>query len=195
MSHINLVTLKSKYKDLIPSSANQEVFLKDLQDLKTKLGPLLSNHKNAFIISKNKRNALFYYLCLYYSLVENKILDKTVITGQTYIDQHFMNEEKDKTLYEEVRYNDIAFVSLSQYDYTNQYLENLIIELIEFRNNNNKITIISYDVVDLTNTQYLNQIAKLTTYFNNNKFPIINLTGTKEAFTKSTITKQNRRIR
>jgi len=173
---MNIDLLKAKYKKLVPLDIPK--FHMELSYVRDKLGSVSINKMPMLIYSKNKRNALYYYLCIKHSIAEDRLLDYAITTGQTYIDQHFMNDDKDKTLYESLRYSDIAFISLSSFDYTNQYLESLLIELIEFRKNYDKVTIITFDIIDAFS--YERMTAKLHNYFSSSSYPIINLVDVKK---------------
>lgn len=178
---MNLDLVKDKYKAFV--SKDKDKFIEELSLIKKHDKSFTNNDMPVLIYSKNHRNALYYFLCVKYSLEADRILDYAVTTGQTYIDQHFMNDDKDKSLYDSLRYSDISFISLSQFDYTNQYLENLLIELVEFRKAQGRITIISFDIID--SFTYEKTTAKLYNYFVSNNYPIINMTDRtfkKEAF-------------
>lgn len=174
---MNRVLLNDKYKNLIPP--NKEKFIDDVNAVKETIDFSNIQDLPILIYSKNKRNALYYTLCMYFSLKKEAILGYSVITGQSLIDQKFMSEEnRDMKLSEAVHYSDISFISLSQYDYTNQFLESLIIDLVEFRRNINKITIISYDILDSTKSSYIAFTQKLHAYFIANEFQVIDLSNT-----------------
>lgn len=122
------------------------------------------------VYSDIDKSAIYFTFCIYMALKENRLLDYNIITGQSLINQHFMNENKDYELYNRLYYGDITFISLSSFDYTSEYLESLIIELVEFRNNLNKTTIITYE---LGNEQF--KATKLNNYFSSNNYTIIDL--------------------
>jgi len=171
---LNKDILINKYKDLIP--VYEDDFVSDVNLFKSKLNSDSLNNRPVLIYNRNKRNALYYTLCLYYSLKNEHVLDYTVIAGQTLINQHFMTEEnRDEKIYNAAFYSDITFISLSQFDYSSEFLESLIIELIEFRNTNKKLTIISYDILDSDKSNYISLTRKLHAYFLANKYNIIEL--------------------
>ena len=184
---MNIDSLKDKYKDL--TLENKEKFKTELSHIYDKLQFNKLNKSPMLIYSKNKRNALYYALCLNYAIKAERLLSYAVVTGQTLNNQHFATPEtKDKELHERIFYSDITFISLSQYDYTNEYLESQIIDLIEFRRANKNLTIVSYDV--MTSTQnYINMTKKLHAYFLNSEFQIIDLTvdGKGTAFDKNPV--------
>jgi len=179
---LNKETLKNKYKDLVLE--NKEKFLEETKFIYSKLNLKALSEAPLLIYSQNKRNALYYILSINYSLKRERILDYAVITGQTLINQHFMKDEnRDNQLYQNVLYSDITFLSLSQYDYTNEYLESQIIDLIEFRKMNKKLTIISYDIMN-SGQNYIHLTKKLHAYFLSSQFQIVDLTGNKNSFDK-----------
>jgi hypothetical protein len=191
--------LTNKYKNLVLD--NKEKFLKDIAYIKSLL--LFDNisFNPLLIYSNNKRNALYYVLSMFFSLKKDRVLDYAVITGQTLIDQHFASEkQRDHELYNAIYYSDISFISLSQYDYTGEFLESQLINLIEFRQQRKKITVVSYDVMDSLRS-YAGLTKKLHSYFASNEFQIIDITSgsattekVKSEAVKTTTTKRNKRI-
>jgi hypothetical protein len=195
---LNKDLLKSKYKDFILE--NKEKFVEEVNFLKSKINLEKLTNEPLLIYSQNKRNALYYVLSLYYSLKEDRMLTYAVITGQTLINQHFASEQqRDAELYNSVYYADISFISLSQYDYTSEYLESQIIDLISFRKQNKKLTIISYDIMS-SNQNYINLTKKLHAFFLANDYQILDLAKTgKTVFDKedkkdNTVAKAEKRI-
>lgn len=179
---LNKDSLKAKYKDFVLE--DKEKFIEETKFIHSKLNLKALHESPLLIYSQNRRNALYYILSLHYSLKKERILDYAVITGQTLINQHFMKDEnRDTQLYNNVFYADLTFISLSQYDYTNEYLESQIIDLIEFRNMNKKLTVISYDIMN-SGQNYIHLTKKLHTYFLSSQFQIVDLTGNKNAFDK-----------
>jgi hypothetical protein len=191
---LNKETLINTYKNLI--SYDKTKFSEDTQLIKQKINFKALEAAPLLVYSRNKRNALYYVLCMFYSLKQGKVLTHSVITGQTLIDQHFAsNENKDYKLLDDVFHNDISFISLNQYDYVNEYLEVQLINLIESRNQHNKITIVSIDVFEL-DKPYLNTAKKLSNYFAANNFKTIDLVNvTSKTFETSETPKAKRRIR
>jgi hypothetical protein len=169
--------LIQKYKDFILE--DKDKFKNELEFIYNKIQFKNLNNSPLLIYSQNKRNALYYILSMHYALKKDRLLNYAVVTGQTLNNQHFATAQtKDAELHERVYYSDITFVSLSQYDYTNEYLESQIIDLIEFRKANGKMTIISYDV--MTSTQnYITLTKKLHAYFLNNEFQIVDITSNR----------------
>ena len=173
---LNKLMLKERYKDLVLE--DREKFLAELNFIKEKINLHNLSRQPLLIYSQNKRNALYYILSVFYSLKADRILDYTVVTGQTLINQHFATEkERDADIYTGIYYDDITYISLSQYDYTSEYLESLIIDLIEFRRQNKKLTIISYDVMS-SGSQYVSMTKKLHSYFLSSQFQIVDISKT-----------------
>lgn len=169
--------IKEKFKDFIPE--DKEKFKRELAEMKDKINLAKLNTKPLLVYSQNKRNALYYILSVFYSLKNEKLLNYVISTGQTLINQHFATSaERDQAFYHEIYYSDILFLSLSQYDYTSEYLESLIIDLVEFRKEAKRLTIISYDVMS-SGQQYVNLTKKLHAYFVSNEFQIIDLAMSK----------------
>lgn len=179
---LNKVLLKDKYKDFVLE--DKQKFLEEIQSIHDKLNLHEISNAPMLIYSQNKRNALYYILSLHYSLRLDRILDYAVITGQTLINQHFTSEDnRDNVLYNSVYYADLTFISLSQYDYSSEYLESQIIDLIEFRTNNKKLTVISYDIMN-SGKNYINLTKKLHSYFLSSRFQIVDMTGQGTSFDK-----------
>jgi len=170
---LNTKLLANKYKSLIQK--NKKDFITELSFIKENINFNKLLDKPILCYSQNRRNALYYLLAYYFSLKRNKVLTYVVITGQSFIDQHFMNEKKDNELLAKVNYSDILFISLSEFDYTNQYLEALLINLVQSRTDKNLITIISYDVLNSGKSSYLSYTKNLNAYFVSNKFQIIDI--------------------
>lgn len=182
---INNKLLNNKYKSLIQKDENE--FLAELKFIKENIDFSKLQDKPILCYSQNRRNALYYLLAYYYSLKKDKVLTYAVTTGQSFIDQHFMNENKDNELLDNLNYSDITFISLSEFDYTNQYLEALLINLVQSRADRNQITVISYDVLSSGRNSYLNYTKSLNAYFASNKFQIIDIVSKSiaEAFSIS----------
>lgn len=171
---VNLETLKSKIESLVPT--NKEKFKEELKQIHSqlvKIEPPLN--KPLLVHTAINKNAIFYMLITYYSLVAKKILDFTITTGQNFITQHFMdNADKDKEFNSKLYYTDLLFITVSQLDYTSEYLESLIIDLIETRTLNNKTTIIVYDSVGATS-----KLQKLSAYFDSIEAYTLNTSPSK----------------
>lgn len=161
---INLNLLSSKYNSLINSS--KENFLVETNKMKELLTKAKVNfNKPLLVYNNNNKNAFYYIYSIMCSLHKDRVLDYVITTGQHFINQHFLdNVDKDKELYNKIYFDDILFISLSQYDYTSEYLESLLIDLVETRITNNKVTIIYYDILDSKN--YLSTTRRLFDYFN-----------------------------
>lgn len=173
--------LYSRYKPLV----THEGFFKDIDSLSIDLENI--NFDNPLLIySNSKRNALMYLLLVYLSVKSNRLMDYAVITGQSLINQHFEDTgNKDTNLFEKLYYTDVAFISLSEYDYTSEYLESLIIELINFRKNANKVTIVIYDI--LGNQVNKKKVENLEKFYKTSEFGVVDITK----FTKrSTVVKE-----
>jgi hypothetical protein len=174
---INKDMLAKKYKDFV--SEDKQKFIEQLNFIKSKINVEALQNRPLLIYSQNKRNALYYVLAIYYSLKNEKLLNYEVVTGQTLINQHFATStDKDHELHERVYYTDLTFINLSQYDYSSEYLESQIIDLVEFRNRQKKLTIISYDVMN-SGQNYINLTKKLHAYFVSNEYQIADLTSGK----------------
>lgn len=178
---LNKYLLADKY-NIFVNKDNKEKFISEVSDIRHNLSLSSLKETPLLIYSKNKRNALYYTLGLHYSLKKQRILDFAVITGQSLINQHFLTEaNRDNKLYTAINYADITFISLSQYDYSSEYLESLIIDLVEFRKNNNTLTVISYDILNLSKNAYVSLTNKLHSYFLTNDYQIVELVGNKQS--------------
>lgn len=163
---LNKVILKDKFEKLIVGST--EAFANKVSKVEEFIKrSKLSGKDSLLIYGSDSRNAIYYTLGVYYSLRNNRVLDYVVSTGQHFINQHFLEStDKDKVLYNQMYYSDLLFISLSQFDYTSDYLESLLIDLVETRSNNQKYTIIYFDVLD--SKDYLRTTIKLNNYFDSN---------------------------
>lgn len=177
--------LYSRYKPLV----THEGFFKDIEGLPVDLGVI--NFNNPVLIYNNsKRNVLIYLLLVYLSVKNNRLMDYAVITGQSLINQHFADiGDKDKDLFEKLYYTDVAFISLSEYDYTSEYLESLIIELINFRKNANRVTIVIYDI--LGNQVNKKKVENLGKFFKTSEFGIIDITKVTK---RATVVKEPQKV-
>lgn len=145
--------------DMFLSEANKVKESKKINIISFPLG------KPVLVYNKGNKNVIFYLLGLHYSLHKGKVLDYVITTGQNFINQHFLTEQnRDIELHNKLQYSDIAFIALTQFDYTSEYLESLIIDLAETRAIRGLETIVYYDVLDTKN--YLNTTSKLYNYFN-----------------------------
>jgi len=135
-----------------------------------KQGPLM-------IYTRNRRNAIYYAITAYLSIKADKILEFASISGQNLISQYFLTEEtRDKELWDSIYYDDITFIYLSQYDYTNDFLENLIMSLIDFRTQMKKATVVLFDIQSEPATNTATMAKKLYTYFKSNGYNTIDIT-------------------
>lgn len=177
--------LYSRYKPLV----THEGFFKDIEGLSVDLGVINFNNP-VLIYSNSKRNVLIYLLLVYLSVKNNRLMDYAVITGQSLINQHFADiGDKDKDLFEKLYYTDVAFISLSEYDYTSEYLESLIIELINFRKNANRVTIVIYDI--LGNQVNKKKVENLGKFFKTSEFGIIDITKVTK---RATVVKEPQKV-
>lgn len=189
MNKINKETLAKKLEQLVPT--DKEQFKLDLERLKAILVEAKPSYKKPLLIhSTMSKSAVFYMIVTYFSLQAGKILDYVITTGQNIITQHFLdNENKDMDFNSKLYYDDILFISISQIDYTSDYLESLIVDLIETRQFNGKATVIVYDLMEMP--AYL---SKLSNYFNSNDSLIIKINGQKtigKAVSKKVGTKED----
>lgn len=194
---MNKLILADKYSKLV--GFDKERFKSDVKEVTNKLNKV-NVPDISMIYSKGKRDAIFYSICIRLALRSNRLLDYTVVTGQTFMNQHFLNGERDMELYDSVMYGDITFISLSQADYTGEFLESLLIDLVEFRKGLQKPTFIIYDTID---DDYMIRTKKLKEHFDNSYYGSINLnsisvfdtqTSKKPELDKPKKTAQNRRI-
>lgn len=177
--------LYSRYKPLV----THEGFFKDIEGLSVDLGVINFNNP-VLIYSNSKRNVLIYLLLVYLSVKNNRLMDYAVITGQSLINQHFADiGDKDKDLFEKLYYTDVAFISLSEYDYTSEYLESLIVELINFRKNANRVTIVIYDI--LGNQVNKKKVENLEKFFKTSEFGIIDITKVTK---RATVVKEPQKV-
>lgn len=171
---LNINILREKYSKFVPVD-NVDNFIKDTETIKnSKHIKNLKHYIPALVYEVNKRDALFFTLGIMFSLEKGRVLDYTVITGQTFSREHFADKgDKDIELNNLIYSNDILFISLSEFDYTTQYLESLIVDLIEFRKDRNLITVIHFDIVN--NNNYANTTKILKQYFESNKYQVIHM--------------------
>lgn len=172
---INIKMLSDKLKKLVPD--NVEQFKAELKQIESDIKYESIGNMPILIYSKNRRNAICYTLSYYLSIKKDKLVDYVIVSGQNLINQHFMSEEnKDLELYNAMYYNDVCFVYLSQYDYVNEYLENLIMSLVDFRTQQNKITIIIYDIQQEPKVNMATMAKKISGYFTSNGYAILDIT-------------------
>lgn len=169
--------LNEKYKVFLPLEEHHQQFLKDLQQLKDMMNLEQINKTNAplLIYTNQQLKPLYYLMCVNYSLRANRILDYLSIRAQTFIRQHFADSERDQELYDKIYYTDVLFVVLSQADYTSEYLETLLQDLVTFRASMNTHTILIYEVLDKTDRSYMGYTKKLRNYFEAQRNPVIDL--------------------
>lgn len=190
---INAIRLSDALKKLVYD--DKELFKKEVSAVSSELitedlkpGPL-------FIYTRNRRNAIYYVLLSYLSVKADRILEFSAISGQNLITQYFLSEEaKDKELYSALYYSDIAFIYLSQYDYTNEFLENLVMSLIDFRNNQNKTTVVIFDIQSEPAVNTATMAKKLYTYFKSNDYKIADITKQAKVDKSSTVPVRKARI-
>lgn len=142
---ININIFNDRYKKLIPDT-NREHFTNEVNSIKSSfdLQELRSNN-SVLLYSKRSRAALIYMLSLNYSIGLDKILNYEVISSTTYERQHFLNNDRDDELYESVYYCDILYITMSTDERLTELMEKLLIDIVEFRDKAERITIIHVD--------------------------------------------------
>lgn len=173
---LNINLLNDRYGTFIPEK-DSDTFAKEVTEIKNSLNlELINELKPLLIYSRNKRNELLYLMGITYSLIKKRVLNYTVITGATFTRQHFAtSSERDHELQDDTYYGDLLYILLSQNDYGSEYMENLIIDLIDFRHQQGKVTVVIYDTNGSTKNP-LTVTQKLNSYFANNKHTIQELT-------------------
>jgi hypothetical protein len=90
-----------------------ETFVKDLDNLNKSLSNFNFNKDPVMIFMNGGRNFLQYYMMVYYSILEDQILDYASITGHDLINQHFLeSQERDNELMEQVYRFNVDFIHL-----------------------------------------------------------------------------------
>lgn len=170
---LNKFILADKFKPLI--TGPRDKFVKKADQVRSIIfNNNLSDVKAILLYGSDTREPVYYVFGIYYSLLKDRVLDYAITTGQHFINQHFLTEAtRDLDLYGKIYSSDLLFISLSQFDYTSDYLESLLIDLVDTRSTNNKITIIHYDILDTKN--YMHTTKKLSDYFLSNHI-VIDLT-------------------
>lgn len=177
--------LKYKYGKLIEQPI--EEFIKEATFIQTQFKDTnLNVDRPLLIYGNNNRNACVYSLGVNYSILNKKVLDYTIITAPHFINQHFLSEEhRDMELYQNMYYTDLLFITISQLDYKHQYLESLLIDLIETRLTSNKLTHIYFE----TNGSKKNNASYMTLFnYLTNKQLALDITATTKpsSFSKPT---------
>lgn len=189
---MNIDIFKSKYNKLVPETSKED-FLRDIEAIKEELSTKVVNYKVPLLIyADNRRNAIFYMTALVASISANRVMDYTIVTGQTISREHFANSAKDLELEALIYNNDILFISLSQFDYTSQYVESLIIDIIEYRKDRGLITIIHYDIIG--SADFLTTTNILHTFFKGNGYQVVTLRSTPVASKVKASTRKGRII-
>lgn len=166
--------LTNKYGKLI-ENMDYNVLMTELNQIKPMLDMgILSRQIPILIYTQVNRNALYYLLGVTYSLIRDKVLDYEVVSGQTFIREHFADSDRDQVLYSSIYYTELLFLSLTQADYTSEYMETLIQDLVEFRARAGRLTIISYGITPSNNT-YIVQTKKLREFMDSNNYGVLTL--------------------
>jgi len=166
---LNLKFLKDKYKSLVYS--DKEKFLDELKFVKDNVDFTKIPAEPILIYSMGKKRAFYYALCFHLSLLKKKVLDYSFITSRQYLDQHFLDRADRDSLYKEALSTELSFISLSANDNTNDYMEQLLIDLVENRFYKNDVTIVFVDMSEGTT-----EVKRLDRYFRNNSFAVLDLT-------------------
>lgn len=174
---MNKAMLNHRYRGLIPY--NKEKFVQDVNDLKSSLDLTKVVGDTALIYSDGLREALQYTLCVYNSLKADRLLDYRSVTAYEIREDHFMpSESRDGELASDLNYVDILFIKMSQFDNLNDYVENLLVDIIGFRTDNKKLTYVIYDTMGAPGSPNL-AVRKIHKYFTSRGYTIVNL-NTKE---------------
>lgn len=174
---ISKALINDKYNTLLPQAEQEKQFLAELKHLKQtlNLSQLKLGHKPLLVYTNKPLDPLHYLLCVTYSLQESKVLDYLSVRAQTFIRQHFADVDRDQSLYDEIYYTDILFVVLTQADYTSEYLETLLQDLVDFRRRRQTYTILIYEDINESQTSQTSHTVKLKNFFNRNSFPVVDL--------------------
>lgn len=169
--------LNNKYSKFLPTTDKEPEFIKGLEQIKKSINLQNLNQciKPLLVYSNVNQNPLFYLLAVNYSLQQDRVLDYVSVRAQTFVRQHFADKERDTELYDSIYYTDLLFITLTQADYTSEYMESLIHDLVEFRHNRNTYTVVCYEVIDKTDKTYLGQTKNLRQIFGNRGYGIIDL--------------------
>jgi hypothetical protein len=171
---MNKNMLNKKYKDII--SYDKEQFVRDVNKAKAGLNLNDLGEAPLLVYTDNKRQAIFYTLCMYHALRTQRILDYSIQSGRFIVDQAFKTvENRDMKMYDEAYYNDILFITLTQYDLTNDYINSILLDLVEFRTNQHKVTVVLYDIMDMQAAPYRKATAPFLAYFNSREYNIRDL--------------------
>lgn len=172
MNKLNKQTLAHKLETLVPT--NKERFKADSEAIRQVLIKEKPEYRKPLLIhSTAPKPAVFYMITIYFSLQQNKILDYLITTGQNIITQHFLdNENRDMSYYSRLYHDDILFITISRADYTSDYLESLIVDLVETRSYSGKSTVVIYDSQDMANF-----LQKLFSYFKSIESNTLQLTS------------------
>lgn len=162
---INKETLKMKLSHLVPT--NTELFKADLEKIRKNLISNSPEYGSPLLVYCTiNKSAVYYMTVVYYSLQVDRILDFTVTTAGNISTQHFLdNESKDKDFHSNLYYDDLVFITVSELEYTSQYLEALIVDLVETRANAGKTTVVVYDSMDTTR-----RLTRIFDYFEKNSY-------------------------
>lgn len=160
---INIETLKNKLQYLLPQ--NVEQFKTDLEKVRSSLIALSPKYSKPLLVySTVTKNAVYYMTTIYYSLQVDRLLNFTITTAGNISTQHFLdNESKDKDFHSNLYYDDLLFITVSELEYTTQYLESLIVDLVETRANTGRTTIVVYDTPDTAR-----RLTRIFDYFEKN---------------------------
>jgi len=169
---LNIDLLKRKYKRLVTFDENKFTNELDLHSKRLAGVKDFNSYKSLIIYNHLNKNTLIYYLCFYYSLLDEKIKDFEAITGQNLIDEYFADKDRDLELSTNLRYTDILFIIVDQLDYKHDYLETLVKNLVDFRTSQGLRTVLLYQTVSQSITEASN-IQAVETYFRNQNFLIV----------------------
>jgi hypothetical protein len=179
--------LKNKYNKLIRS--NKEEFIKEADSIiKTLSSANIDVYKPLLVHGSNNRDEFMYAAGVYYSLKKKRIQDYLIVTALHYIEQHFLEaNQKDMELYNRMYSTDILVVTVNDTDTRGgTYADALLVNLIETRELDNKITIVYAENVGL---EYPVVTKYLTT-----KQPPLSLSSTKSSITTKRNTNNRRKI-
>lgn len=142
---VSIALLKDKYNKLIENP--KEDFIKQVDYIYKEFDRTNKDiSKPLLVYGSNNRNACVYALGVNYSLKIGKALDYVIVSAPHFINQHFLSEEhRDMELYHKMYYTDLLVLTLSQFDYKNQYLESMLIDLVETRYSEGRATIVYFD--------------------------------------------------
>lgn len=167
---MNKNQINAFYKNLI--YPDKDKFIKEAKEIQREIDFSSITKGPVLVIGDFKTKPLYFLFCIYFSKNERRILNYINLTATTWHQNQFKNiEEKNYNFQDKVLFGDITFIKFGISEKIKPYLQQLVLNVIEERETNNRRTVVYVDSKYVT----YSKIKKLKSHFKDNNYSIIDV--------------------